>query len=430
MPAQPQRLPRRLTRLLDATLPDGTRVDVELAGGLVAAVEPAGTRPRERTGGHTGGHTGDELDLTGFVLLTAPAEPHAHLDKALSWDLIRPPVGDLLAAITAWREHAASMTEDDVLRRARTAAHLLLRHGTTAVRSHVDLLVGPDPLRGVRALVALREELGDLLDLQLVALAAPDTPDAVVHAALDLGVDLVGGAPHLADDPVADVDRLLAVAVARGVGADLHTDESLTGEPTLVHYARAVAGWPAGRLRSAGHCVRQGTLDGAALATTVEQVAAAGIGVISLPITNLFLQGRDRPASTPRGLTALRAFLDGGVTVAAGADNVRDPFNPVGRSDALETASLLVSAGHLTLEEAYRAVSASARAVLGLPAAGVAPGAVADLLAVRGTSLGDVVANGPADRYVLRRGVLVARSATVHEVAAGLTETSLTETRR
>lgn len=400
-------LPQRLTRLLDATLPGGTRVDVELAGERVARVAPAGTLPRDGTAA--------ELDLAGFVLLTAPAEPHAHLDKAMSWDLIQPPVGDLVAAIEAWRAHTAGMAEDEILQRAGDAAKRLLRNGTTAVRSHVDLLMGHDPLRGVRALVKLREQLQGVLDLQLVALAAPDTPDQVVHDALDLGVDLVGGAPHLAPVPLTDLDRLLRIAVTRGIGADVHTDEALHGDPTLVHYARAVRSWPDGRIRSAGHCVRQGTLSGAALRQTVDEVLAAGVGIISLPITNLYLQGWDHQHSTPRGLTALRAFLDAGVPVAAGADNVRDPLNPVGRSDALETASLLVSAGHLTLEEAYRAVSDTARQVIGLEPAGVGRGMRADLLAVRGSSLGDVIANAPADRRVIRGGALIARSSTHYE---------------
>jgi cytosine deaminase len=124
----------------------------------------------------------------------------------------------------------------------------------------------------------------------------------------------------------------------------------------------------------------------------------------------LSLQGWDHPVSTPRGLTAVRRLLDAGVRLGAGADNVRDPFNPVGRSDALETASLLVTAGHLTLNEAYAAVSSGARSVMNLEPAGVFVGAKAELLAVRGDNLADVVANAPADRYVIHAGRLVAHS--------------------
>jgi cytosine deaminase len=398
-------------------------VDVTLDGGTVSGVFPArlhGNRNANGTSDHgsiknsTSDHS--TLDLSGFLLLTAPAEPHAHLDKALSWDLIDPPMGDLELAIQSWRDYTEVMTVESIADRARRAALLLLRQGTTAVRTHVDMLVGDDPMRGVRALVRVRDELCELMDIELVALAGPFVPSEHVDEALDLGVDLVGGAPHLAEDPIADLRRLIGIAERRGVGSDIHTDESLTGAPTLGEYARLVRGWrvPA----SAGHCVRLGTLEPTELAAVIAEVLASDLGIISLPITNLYLQGWQHPVGTPRGLTALRALLDAGVRVAAGADNVRDPFNPVGRSDALETASLLVSAGHLTLDEAYAAVSSGARSVMSLPVAGVQVGAAAELLAVRGINLSDVIANASADRFVIHAGRLVARSTVSYDVAA------------
>ena len=403
-------LPRRLSQLTNATLADGSHVDVALDGPVVNGVFPAGSLG-ERS-------DGTSLDLANFLLLTAPAEPHAHLDKALSWDLIDPPMGDLELAIESWRDYSAVMTVESITDRARHAALLLLRQGTTAVRTHVDLLVGDDPMRGVRALVRVRDELSELMDIELVALAGPFVPSEQVVEALELGVDLVGGAPHLSEDPIADLRRLIGIAEHHGVGADIHTDESLTGAPTLGEYARLVRDWtvPA----SAGPCVRLGTLEPTELAAVISEVLASDLGIISLPITNLYLQGWQHPVGTPRGLTALRALLDAGVRVGAGADNVRDPFNPVGRSDALETASLLVSAGHLTLDEAYAAVSCGARSVMSLPVAGVQVGAVAELLAVRGTNLSDVIANASADRFVIHAGRLVARSTVTYDVASSL----------
>ena len=403
-------LPRLLSQLTNATLADGSRVDVALDGPVVSGVLPAGSLG-ERS-------DGTSLDLTGFLLLTAPAEPHAHLDKALSWDLIDPPMGDLELAIESWQDYSTAMTIESITDRARQAALLLLRQGTTAVRTHVDLLAGDDPMRGVRALVRVRDDLSELMDIELVALAGPFVPSEQVVEALELGVDLVGGAPHLSEDPIADLRRLIGIAERCGVGADIHTDESLTGALTLGEYARLVRDWtlPA----SAGHCVRLGTLEPTELAAVISEVLASDIGIISLPITNLYLQGWQHPVGTPRGLTALRALLDAGVRVGAGADNVRDPFNPVGRSDALETASLLVSAGHLTLDEAYAAVSSGARSVMSLPVAGVQVGAVAELLAVRGTNLSDVIANASADRFVIHAGRLVAQSTVTYDVASPL----------
>ena len=54
--------------------------------------------------------------------------------------------------------------------------------------------------------------------------------------------------------------------------------------------------------------------------------------------------------------------------MCAGADNLQDPFNPVGRGDPLETAALMVMVGHLLPGDAYRTVSDGVRQALGLPA--------------------------------------------------------------
>jgi cytosine deaminase len=402
-------LPRDISLLRSATLDDGSIVDVEITGDTVTAIHPAGTAEPVAAS--------ETLDLTGFVLLTAPAEPHAHLDKALSWDLIDPPMGDLGLAIESWKNYSATMTVASIAERARRAALMLLQNGTTAVRCHVDVLSGDAPLRGVKALVQARDELRDVMHIELAALAGPTIPTADVEAALDLGVDLVGGAPHLADDQSADLQRLLAIAVERGVGVDIHTDESLTSDYTLAELARSVRDWPAEMPVTAGHCVRLGTLPLDELDGIIDEVLASDIGIVTLPITNLYLQGWQHPVSTPRGLTAVRRLLDAGVRLGAGADNVRDPFNPVGRSDALETASLLITAGHLTLTEAYAAVSDGARSVMNLEPAGVSVGAKAELLAVRGVNLADVVANAPADRYVIHAGRLVAFSEVTHHTA-------------
>jgi cytosine/creatinine deaminase len=394
-------LPVAVTLLRNATLADGSRRDVVVDGETVVAVAAPGTHPAEAPA--------TTIDLDGWLLLTAPAEPHAHLDKALSFDLIDPPLGDLSSAIDAWVAYAGTMTVDSIVERARTQVLAMLVNGITAIRSHVDVHPGA-PTRGVEALRRVRDELGALVDLELVALCSARASAADINAALDAGFDLVGGAPHLAEDPAAEVARLAGFAARRGLGMDLHTDENLDGPVTLDLYARTVRDLPRGREYSAGHCCRLGTMPADQLSEIIAEVKAADIGVIANPITNLYLQGWQHSHSVPRGLTALRALIDAGVRVAAGADNVRDPFNPLGRSDAFETAGLLITAGHLSPTEAWHLVSDGARSVLGLPVAGPRVGAQAELLAVRASNLLDAIANAPADRMVVHRGRLVARS--------------------
>ncbi|MDL9948650.1 amidohydrolase family protein [Gordonia sp. ABSL11-1] len=415
MPATSPRPVRGIT----GTLPDGSLVDLDVttgADGVVRVERVTPARSQERGP--------DWLDLRGFVLTASAAEPHAHLDKALSWAELQPPLGDLTDAITSWRTGSVHLDEESFRRRALRAATSMLRNGITAVRTHVDILGDEDPLRAIRALDHVRAQLDGVMTVQIAVLANHRTPAALVEDALDTGADLVGGAPHLADDPLTELTRLLDIAEKRGVGADLHIDEFLDGDHlTIEAYAGRVADWPRDRIRTAGHCSRLATLPADDLARIARMLARASVSVVALPITNLYLQGRSGPSGGHRGITTIDVLRDAGVLVAAGADNIRDPFNPVGRADPLETASLLVTAAHQSPHAAAELVTNSARAALGLEPAGPQIGARADFLAVRSTDVIDTIASAPADRVVIVNGVPVARSETtswtaVTEIAA------------
>ena len=402
-------MPRLIGVVRNATLRDGRLVDVVIDGDTVEAVLPAGTAPSVAAEA--------ELDLTGFVLLTAGADAHAHLDKSRTWELVNPPFGDLVTAIEQYEAYSDAETGDSIADRARTTALDMLAHGVTAIRSHVNILGGDDPLRGVDALLRVREELRGLLDLELVALGSEDIPTELFAEAIARGVDLVGGAPHLAADRDAELDRLLTLAEQLGASVDLHTDEALHGEPTIVELARRTGAWTDASA-SAGHCSRLGTLSADELAPVIDAIVEADLGIITLPITNLYLQGWDAPVATPRGITAVRDLLDAGARLGAGADNVRDPFNPLGRCDHLETVSLLVTAAHVSIDEAYSLVSDGSRSVMRLPEAGAFPGGRAEFVAVKGASLADVCASADPNRHVIHRGALVSSTVATTTTAA------------
>ncbi len=392
---------------------DGRALALRLdpAAGTVLAAAPA-LEPAEGE---------DVVDCTGMVLLEAPVEPHAHLDKALTAGLAPNPRGDLLGAIDAWHALAATLEEDEILERGRAAALELVARGTTTIRSHVDVGSSSGE-RGLRALVRLRDELAaeGLAVLQLAALPAiRDGADmrALLEAAVAAGADVVGGCPQIHPDPEDCVAAAVETAAAHGLAVDLHMDEALAPERSyLGTFVDAVSDAGLGGRAVASHCVSLGTMPEADQADLAARAAAAGVAVIALPQTNLFLQARDRPVAPPRGLTAIAALRAAGAVVAAGADNVRDPFCTMGRSDALETAALLVMAAHLTPEEAWAAVSSDARRAIGAPAAPLEPGAPAEVLAVRGTSLADAVARGSEERIVIHRGRVVAQTSVATEI--------------
>jgi cytosine/creatinine deaminase len=405
--------------LSGVTLPTGETADVLVRGERIGVVAAAGSLDEPGA---------QRLELEGYLVLPAPAEPHAHLDKALTATRLDNPTGDLDGAVQVWHAYRSTMEHDDVVRRATTAALTQLANGVTAIRSHID--VGPDlGLRSLEAVVEAREALRGQVDIELVVLPSlPLTGEAgapnraLLRAAMEAGADVVGGCPYLDPDPSACQQLCLELAEELGRPLDLHTDETL--DPSVMnlpHLAELVGARGFRNRVAASHCCSLGVQPVELARRVAAELAAAGIGVISCPQTNLFLQARGHTSMPPRGLTAIRPLLEAGVLLAAGGDNVQDPFNTVGRGDPLEIASLLVSAGHLDPERAYRAVSVSARAVMGLPEVRVEAGFPAELLAIRAGSLLEAVAMASAERVVLHRGRVVARTTLQRELPIRVT---------
>lgn len=404
-------------QIRNARLADGRQVDISTQDGVIVAVDPS---PPDVTDGD-GPQGNDVHDIDGWLLLPAMAEPHAHLDKALTAEAVPNPTGDLRGAIEAWvdAEAAGMFTHDDMVGRIRAALDKLLLNGVTAVRSHINCGSGS----GIAHLLAAQEAAAGyeaLMHIEFVALthspmSGPDGKDNrnALRQAIDNGVGLVGGCPHLEPDGVGSIRVALDAAEAGGLPVDMHVDETLDSTMlTLRDLCRAVVDRGLEGRVAASHCVSLGMQSPDIQAAVASEVAAAGLAIIPLPQTNLFLQGRDHTQAMPRGLTAIAALREAGVLVAAGGDNVQDPFNLVGRSDPLETAALLVMAGHVLPDDAYDMVSNNVRRAMRLPAIRFEVGDPADFVAIDAASIREAIADAPADRKVFRAGRLVAATST------------------
>jgi cytosine deaminase len=394
---------------LELRVDDGT--------GRIVAVAPA-VEPAE----------GEQVvDCAGRVLLAAPAEPHLHLDKVDTARRLPNPTGDLAGAVTAWTSGADGLDPDDVRERAVAIIDDFVASGCTALRSHVNLApTSTDaPLKG---LLAARDEVAGRCDVQLAVLVKGplhgDEEGAVaarrvIRDAVEAGVDLVGGAPHISPDPAADVEALLGLAAELGVGVDLHTDETLDpAASSLSVMADAAVRHGLGGRVAASHCVSLSVQSEERQVDVAARLAEVGVAVMALPATNLWLQGRHHPVGTPRAVAPVRRLLDAGVVVGAGADNLRDPFCPVGRADPFETATLLALTAHLSPAEAWWAVTGGARRAMGIGGGTLAVGEPADVLVAVGRDLEDAVARASADRIVLRRGAVVARTEVTRTITA------------
>ncbi|MFF5182896.1 hydrolase [Streptomyces sp. NPDC000345] len=382
--------------LCGARLTDGRTVDVRLGHGRIEAVGTAGSLAPGPARGAA------RVDLGGYLLLPAPAEPHAHADTALTADLDGPvPYGGR-----------------EVQRRATEAALLQLGHGTTALRAHVR--VGDvQGLASLTAVLRARRSLRGLAELTAVAMprvltgVAGADGLAMLRDALKAGASVVGGCPDLDPDPTGYVEAVLDVAAEHGCPVDLHTDAS---DPARLARLAAMAGG----LRpgvTLGPCGGLGRLSAETAGRTADRLAAAGVTVVCLP------QGGCGAAES-HDTAPVRLLRAAGVRVAAGSGALRDVSNPVGRGDPLEAAYLLASRHGLRPEEAYDTVSASARAALGLPEVRVEAGFPADLLAVRADHLAGALSLAYS-RIVIHRGRVVARTSAVREYCTSTATTEL-----
>ncbi|MGW0641518.1 amidohydrolase family protein [Streptomyces badius] len=370
-----------------ARLADGRAVDVRLSGSRIEAVGTAGSLTAR----------GPRIDLRGYLLLPAPAEPHAHGDTALTADSLGPD-----------SPGPASHRAEDIQRRATEAALLQLGHGATALRTHVRVgdVQGLAPLEAVlqarRALRGLADVMPVAVPRLLTGIAGADSL-AMLRDAVKMGAAVVGGCPDLDPDPTGYTEAVLEIAAEHGCPVDLHTDAD---DPArLARLATMAAGLRPGV--ALGPCAGLAHLPLDAAARAADRLAAAGITVVCLPQGGC--AGSERRTTAP-----VRLLRSAGVHVTAGSGALRDTANPVGRGDPLEAAYPLASQTGLRAEQAYALVSTSARAALGLPDVRVEAGFPAELLAVRGERLSAALSLAYS-RIVIHRGRVVARTSAVRE---------------
>ncbi len=387
--------------LRSARRADGSIVDLRLTDGMIDAID-AGIDPNDDE---------EVVDLGQRLLLSAFAEPHAHLDKAFLSERIPNPTGDLMGAILAMRAHRHLITLDDTIERAERAVRLLVANGTTTIRSHADT-THENGLMSVHALAEVKKRTTDICELQIVSLiswpvigTAGARSRELLREALAAGADVVGGAPHLDDDPAEANDVLLEIAAEFGCDVDLHTDETLNPAACgLADLAQRVVRTGFAQRVTASHCVSLSMQSEQRQLEVAEMVAAAAISVVALPQTNLFLQGRDHQHAMPRALTAVKSLRSAGVNVCAGADNLQDPFNPMGRGDPLETAALMVMAAHLLPVDALHCVSGAVRMAVTGNVDTIAVGSRADLVAIEASTVREALAFQPGSRMVFHAG--------------------------
>jgi cytosine deaminase len=389
----------------NAQLVDGSIVDIATEHGLIAWIGTPSQCPIVGL---------STVNLDGYVVSTSFVEPHAHLDKAFLADRISNPEGDLMGAIRGLEEVRTTITHQDIVERATRAVKLMSQNGVTSIRTHADTTLSGG-LSSVLALLDVKTTCAHFMDIQVAMLlewpvtgTAGKERQTLAREAISTGVDVIGGCPHLDPDPKAAVEFLLGLAIDAKLPLDLHADENMRPDSSdLEHLADVVVQNTVSHQLNASHCVSLSTRSEYDIDRIAAKVATAGITVTALPQTNLFLQERGVSTKPARAITPIHRLREAGVVVAAGADNLQDPFNLVGRGDPLEIASLLMVSAQATAPQALHMISTHAHQAVHGVTSSLSVGAPADFTAIPATNIRESIAMGPPDRIVVYGGVVI-----------------------
>ncbi len=396
----------------NASLPDGRKgQDIAVQEGVIAAVEAGITAEAK-----------EMIDAGGHLVSPPFVDPHFHMDATLSLGTPRMNVsGTLLEGIALWGELKPIQSVEDIIARAMRYCDLAASMGLGAIRTHVDTC--DDELKGVQALLEVREQVRDYIDLQLVAFPQDGVlrdPTAMANTirALDMGVDVVGGIPHFERtmaDGAESVRQLCEIAAERGLMVDMHCDES--DDPHSRHIETLA--YETQRLglqgRVAGsHLTSMHSMDNYYVSKLIPLMVEAGVHAIPNPLINIMLQGRHDTYPKRRGQTRVRELRDAGITVGFGSDCVMDPWYSLGKADMLDVAFMGLHVGQLSSREdmawCFEAVTTNSAKIMGLQGYGLEPGCRANMVLLQAQDPIEAIRLRAHRLAVIRSGKVIAQN--------------------
>ena len=388
------------------------RADLLIERGEIASVAPCGLL--------VGRDDLPAIDLDGGLVLPAFVDMHTHLDKGHIWPRKPNPDGTFPGALTAVSEdRPARWSAQDLRRRMDFALRTAHAHGTAMVRTHLDS-IPPQEAISWPVFQEVRRDWADRIEIQASALYGvesllqPGFLDHIADIVRDAGGTL-GAVTYMIEGLESCLDALFQAASRRGLDLDFHVDE--TADPQ----ARSLRLIAEAALRNrfkgrivCGHCCSLALQDAEEVDRTLDLVARAGIGVVSLPLCNMYLMDR-QAGRTPRwrGVTLLHEMRARGIPVAVASDNTRDPFYAYGDLDMVEVFTQAVRILHLDhpVGDWIRTVTVTPAQLLGDPMRGrIDAGLPADLVLFRTRNWNELCARPSGPRRVLRAGQEVGRN--------------------
>lgn len=401
-------------KIVQATLPGYQEPqDIAIADGVIQAIAPRMDEPSTQT-----------FDARRWLVIPGLVDAHIHLDKALLLDRVSPQEGNFLEAMRETLRLKQQFTVEDIQTRARKVLEQAIAHGITAMRSHVevDASIG---LTALDALLPLQRDYAWGITLQLAIFAQEgitNQPDAIslLRQALHRGGEVIGSAPYIDPDPEQNVRLIFSLAQEFNCDVDFHLDFLDDDEPLLLPFVIAETvkhGWQ-GRV-CLGHMTKLAGLPPEQLTAIAPSLAEAGISVLSLPASDLYMMARGDRYNVRRGVAPVHQLAEFGVNVGLATNNIRNLFTPFGDGDVLKIATLLSQVLQLGTPTQHQLVldmaTTNAARAIGLPQRKIAPGAIADLVIINAGSVSEAIGAAPPERVVIKGGAIVSQRLLTHQ---------------
>ncbi len=342
------------------------------------------------------------INANGRILIPGFIDCHMHLDKALLNEEspyvegTGPEKGALTLAMKK------NFTLDDITERAEYMIKRAINAGTLALRTNVDVDASVG-LKGIQALIQLREKYKKIITIQVVAFAQEgvyfdDQTQELLEQAVLMGADLVGGHTIANGEGKKHIDFILNLAKKYNLEADFHLDESGNRNhyllPYLVEKMKELD--LIGRVNGI-HCCTLSALDPNELEEALTLIQESQLKVTIAPT-----------AIATRNLAPVKRLLEKGVVMGIGSDNIRDFFNPLGSGDVKQVALLLSYVQRFykasEVKQIWSMITDSGASLLGLKDYSLKENSVANLTLLNAYSINEVIAYSNQPILVVRSG--------------------------
>jgi len=352
-------------------------------------------------------------DARGHLACPGLIETHIHLDKSRIIDRCAPQERSQLSPVKGVTSLKKSMSVDDVRTRAERTLEECIKHGTTRMRTQVEV----DPGIGMRGFEGVQSLIADYrwaIDIEICVfpqeglISYPGTEELLIEA-LKRGARVIGGAPRYDSDEAGQIRRIFELAREFDVDIDMHLDVGPTPDAMNIHLVRDLTEkYRRGGRVVVGHMAKLSLLPPQEVATLARSLADTGIAVTVLPTTDLFLMGRNRDHSVVRGVADANLLLKHGVECSLSSNNILNPATPYGDCSLIRMANLYANVLQLDrpaeLCECFGMLTDRSARLLNLKDYGFAVGNPADVVIIGAQAPEQAIAEISQPLAVFKRG--------------------------